>query len=215
MLKRQDLLPIAAILAAAATRLIPHWPNFTSIGAMALFGGATFQHRRVAFLVPFAAMLLTDSILGFHSGIAFVYLAFALIVLLGFALQRKTLSRRREESHSYDAGGIPQASSVRTISKNTLRSARTPLTIGAAALLASCIFFVVSNIGSWTMFYEKTWSGLMTCYANALPFFVNTVLADLFYSVVLFGGYALVRSRISVSDAAAETEQISVASSTD
>lgn len=36
------------ILAAAASRLIPHPPDFAPIGAMALFGGACFAHRRAA-----------------------------------------------------------------------------------------------------------------------------------------------------------------------
>jgi len=40
------------VLTAAATRLLPHPPNFTPIAAMALFGGAYLADRRMAFLVP-------------------------------------------------------------------------------------------------------------------------------------------------------------------
>ena len=37
----------AMIAAAAFTRLIPHLPNFTAIGAMALFGGAYFSNKNI------------------------------------------------------------------------------------------------------------------------------------------------------------------------
>jgi hypothetical protein len=74
---------LAAILTAAALRLIPHPPNFTPIGAMALFSGAYLGRRWLAFVAPLAAMLLSDSILGFHSGMPFVYASVALIVLIG------------------------------------------------------------------------------------------------------------------------------------
>ena len=36
---------LSAILAAAALRLVPHPPNFTPIGAMALFSGAYLGRR--------------------------------------------------------------------------------------------------------------------------------------------------------------------------
>ncbi|HXC73265.1 MAG TPA: DUF6580 family putative transport protein [Sphingomicrobium sp.] len=74
---------LAAILTAAALRLIPHPPNFTPIGAMALFSGAYLGRKGLAFVAPLAAMLLSDAILGFHSGMPFVYASVALIVLIG------------------------------------------------------------------------------------------------------------------------------------
>jgi hypothetical protein len=79
----------AMITAAAFTRLIPHLPNFTAIGAMALFGGAYFTNKKLAFAVPLIAMFLTDLILGFHSTIVAVYLAFALMVVIGMTIIRK------------------------------------------------------------------------------------------------------------------------------
>lgn len=74
------------ILAAAFTRLIPHPPNFTAVGAIALFGGAYLSRKSFAFAVPLAAMFLTDIILGFHPGMYAVYLSFILIVLIGINL---------------------------------------------------------------------------------------------------------------------------------
>jgi signal transduction histidine kinase len=77
------------IAAAAFTRLIPHLPNFTAIGAMALFGGAYFSNKKLAFAIPLIAMFLTDLILGFHSTILSVYFSFALIVVIGMTMIRK------------------------------------------------------------------------------------------------------------------------------
>ena len=39
---------LSAILVAAALRLVPHPPNFTPIGAMALFSGAYIGRRALA-----------------------------------------------------------------------------------------------------------------------------------------------------------------------
>ena len=78
---------VGIVLAAAALRLLPHWPNFTPVAAMALFGGAHFASRRMALAVPLAAMLLSDAVLGFHSSMGFVYGAFAATVGLGLLLR--------------------------------------------------------------------------------------------------------------------------------
>jgi hypothetical protein len=76
------------ILAAAASRLIPHPPNFSPIAALALFSGAQFGDKRLAFLLPLAAMFLSDLIIGLHSLMPVIYGSFALIVCLGFWVQR-------------------------------------------------------------------------------------------------------------------------------
>jgi hypothetical protein len=82
------------IIAGAALRLVPHYPNFTPIAAIALFGGAYFTNKKLAVIVPFAAMLLSDLVLGYHSTFLAVYISFALIVAIGFSLQKKrTVSR--------------------------------------------------------------------------------------------------------------------------
>jgi len=78
---------VTAIFVAAALRLVPHPPNFTPIGAMALFGGAYFGRRALAFAAPLGAMLLSDLLLGFHSGMPYVYGSVVLIVLLGWAIE--------------------------------------------------------------------------------------------------------------------------------
>ena len=62
-----------------------------------------------------------------------------------------------------------------------------------ASLSASVLFFVVSNFGVWAegRLYDRTLSGLVSCYYNALPFFRGTVLGDLVFVGMLFGAYAL------------------------
>jgi hypothetical protein len=80
---------LSAILLAAVLRLVPHPPNFTPIGAMALFSGAYLGRRGLAFAAPLGAMLLSDSVLGFYSGFWITYLAVALVVTVGLlALSR-------------------------------------------------------------------------------------------------------------------------------
>ena len=70
---------------------------------------------------------------------------------------------------------------------------RTPLRIGAATIVSSVTFFLITNFGMWLFsgFYPVTYAGLVACYTAAIPFFQNTVAGDLFYSVLLFGGFAL------------------------
>ncbi|HSR18620.1 MAG TPA: DUF6580 family putative transport protein [Ignavibacteriaceae bacterium] len=77
------------VLAAAFARFIPHPPNFAPIAAIALFGGAYFDNKKLSFVVPFAAMILSDIFMPLHSTVWAVYLSFALIVLIGFSLRER------------------------------------------------------------------------------------------------------------------------------
>ena len=77
------------VFIAAFVRLLPHPPNFAPIAAMALFGGAYFNKKSLAFIVPLTAMFLTDAIIGFYSYGWVVYISFALIVLLGILMLKK------------------------------------------------------------------------------------------------------------------------------
>ncbi|MFL6737131.1 MAG: DUF6580 family putative transport protein [Sphingomonas sp.] len=74
-----------------------------------------------------------------------------------------------------------------------LSQRRSPLRVAVAAVAGSIIFFVTTNLGMWLFsgIYPVTYAGLVACYAAALPFFQNTVAGDLFYAVLLFGGFAL------------------------
>ena len=74
----------AVIFLLMLSRLIPHPPNFTPIGAMAVLAGLYFKDLRSALLVPLLAMLASDLFLGLHSSLLFVYGAIAFIVWLSF-----------------------------------------------------------------------------------------------------------------------------------
>lgn len=89
MLSGKFLIAAGLILAAAFTRLIPHYPNFTAVSAIALFGGTYFSNKKAAFIIPLLAMFLTDLVLGFHKTMWAVYLSLALIVMIGFLLANK------------------------------------------------------------------------------------------------------------------------------
>jgi hypothetical protein len=74
---------LGAIVVAAVLRLVPHPPNFTPIGAMALFSGAYLGRKALAFAAPLGALLLSDLVLGFYHGQTTVYFSVALIVMVG------------------------------------------------------------------------------------------------------------------------------------
>ncbi|QJX00787.1 DUF6580 family putative transport protein [Frigoriglobus tundricola] len=82
----------AMIVSAAVFRIVPHPPNFTPVGAMALFGGACLADRRLALLFPLAVLFLSDLVLGLHVLIPVVYGSFALNALMGRWLRsRRTI----------------------------------------------------------------------------------------------------------------------------
>jgi hypothetical protein len=80
------------ILIAAASRLVPHPPNFAPITALALFSGAKFSDKRLALLVPITALVLSDTVLGFYKQLWIVYGAFCLVVCIGFLVRRRSSS---------------------------------------------------------------------------------------------------------------------------
>ena len=89
MTKPRLLVLVCMILAAAASRLIPHPPNMASITAVALFGGAYLSDKRLAFLIPVAALFLSDLVLGLYSHMEIIYGSFALVVCIGLLLRGK------------------------------------------------------------------------------------------------------------------------------
>jgi hypothetical protein len=71
------------IVVAAVLRVVPHPWNLTPIGAMALFSGAMFRNRWMAFLLPLASLLAGDVFVGFHKLMFVVYASFAISVAIG------------------------------------------------------------------------------------------------------------------------------------
>ena len=77
------------IVLGIITRFIQHPFNFTAIGAVALFSGAYIRDKRFAYLIPIAALFISDAVIGFHVSIIPVYSCFAFTVFLGTTLRKK------------------------------------------------------------------------------------------------------------------------------
>jgi hypothetical protein len=151
------------------TRLIPHPPNFTPVGAMALFGGACFTRKSAAFGVPLAALMLSDLALAvttysFQSLFAMpvVYLTFALIVGMGMLL----------------------------------RGRQRLLPIAAAAVGAALLHFLITNFPALPGHNASlTWQGVTASYLAGVPFLQNMLYANLVFCALLFGGFAWAQRR--------------------
>ena len=63
---------------------------------------------------------------------------------------------------------------------------RTKRTTVSTIMFSSILFFVVSNLGVWLLYYPLSLEGLLSCFTLAIPFFTNTLLGDLVYTGVLF-----------------------------
>lgn len=83
-----SLLVIAAASTRALPYLIPHIWNFTAVGALAIFAGALFSNKRLAFIMPLAAMAISDLFIG-NGFSLLVYLGFTAMVACGFLLREK------------------------------------------------------------------------------------------------------------------------------
>ena len=127
MNKPRFIILAGMILAAAASRLIPHPPNFTPIAAIALFGGAQFSSKRAAFLVPLAGLFLSDLVFGFYAITPVVYGSFMLTVCLGFwvrhrrSVQRIAIRRRRERDFIFRADEFRRLGDGQFVSENSRR----------------------------------------------------------------------------------------------
>lgn len=164
------------ILLAAFSRVVPHMPNFSPLGAVGLFGAAHFSKKWQAFPVPIAATWLSDLYINnvvyaryypaftwFYQGFYWQYSAYLCITLMGIFVFGKINPQR----------------------------------VVLGALCGSAIFFLVSNFGCWygNDMYAQNLSGLLACYAAGIPFLKGTVAGDLFYSALLFGTFALAQNR--------------------
>jgi hypothetical protein len=165
MVMNTRLITLALIIFTVAVfRVLPHPPNVSPVAAMALFGGAYFSDKRVAFLVPFLALMLSDLILGLHDTMLYVYGGFALTVVIGFWIKKQM-----------DTGRI-----------------------AIAAVAASILFFLLTNFGVWVTsgLYPMNVDGLMQAYIAAIPFFQNSLMGNLVFTALLFGGFAALQRHV-------------------
>lgn len=157
----------ALIILAAIFRIISHStgfeifpPNFAPIGAMALFGGF-YLPRKTSLVLPMAAMLVSDLVIGFYSPIVMVsvYASFILINFIGQWLRRK-------KDLSFTVGGV----------------------VFSSVLFFLITNFAVWTNGSM---YQPTLQGLVASYVAGLPFLKFTLAGDLVFNGLFFGAYLL------------------------
>lgn len=158
-----------AILAAAATRLLHLPPNFTAIGALALFSGACMPNRWLSLLIPMIAMFATDLVLGFHNTIWAVYFAFTITTMLGWVISKQQ-----------SAGSIATMSIVSSLIFFFITN--------AAMWIVG--FFVPAS----ERFYSTSIEGLPLAIGSGIPFYANTLLSELLFGAILFGAFHVLKN---------------------
>ena len=158
--RKKLILSVILITLGIATRLLPHMWNFAPIAAIALCAGV-YLGKRYAVVLPIAAMLVGDSLIGVYDWklMCVVYLGYIITGFMGVLISKHKSTE----------------------------------TVFAASLVSALIFFVLTNWAVWQFspWYERSLAGLLECFALALPFFRGTLLSNIFYTGVLFGGYEL------------------------
>ncbi len=152
------------IILAALSRVLPHPFNFTPIGAIALFGAANFNRKTFAFVIPVAAMLCSDALIGTPS--LPTYVSFLLIAAFGlFFLKKITFGR------------VVVASLVASISFFLITNF---FVWYGSTVYPQSWQGLVTCYAAGLVFYQPTFFGNL---------FLNTVMGDLFYNTVLFGSF--------------------------
>ena len=165
------------VLIASLYRLLPGRPlGFAPQIAMALFSGSIIKNKRYSFLLPILSMLLSDilyevffqfkitPIVGFYNGQVENYLLFASVTLIGFLI-------RKQNWLQIFAGALAGATFY--------------------FLLSNCLVWMAGGLALNNLPYAKSWDGLISCYTAAIPFYIGSLFATVFFSVVLFGGYSI------------------------
>lgn len=166
---------VLSVLAAVFSRLLPHPPNFTAMGGLAVFSGGTLSRKR-ALALTMVSMLISDWILSHLYGFPFlsyaslgVYVAFSLQVVLG------AYFRNRPGGYMW------------------------------AAFLGAWVFFLLTNFMVWFQLYPRTPSGLIACYVNALPFFKMTLAGNMVWTPIFVLVHRLFRARLNNADVQLKT----------
>jgi hypothetical protein len=162
--------PLAGGLAVLAgiLRLLPHWPNFTPIGALGIFAGARLRSWH-AFVLPLIVMAVTDlALFGLYRYPPFnpfVYGSFLVSVLLGRLLART--------ERPWWIAAVSLLASVQFF------------------LVTNFGSWLAFSKEPGPILYAPTAAGLLQSYLAGLPFFGLTLLGDLWYCGLLFGAHAL------------------------
>lgn len=162
MKKNKVWMLVMVIVACGVYRLLPHISNVTPIGAMALVGGMYFNKRILAFIIPIVTLYASDLILNntlfATPGSSFVWFSAYMVYVYGAFLL--------------------------TVLIGILLNKKTSTTkIIGGTLMASFLFFFITNIGDWAAYnmYPKTMAGLGSALLAGVPFFRNTLLGNLIF----------------------------------
>ena len=158
-----DLGLVAFLIAFdVVARLGPHAPGVWPVAASALFAGRMLRIPALALIVPLLATALSN-----------------------FALANDDW---RVTLVVYAAICVPALAGM------LVRRWNGALPVVAAMLSCSLIFFAVTNFAVWAFngMYPMNFQGLTQCYVTAVPFLDKTVMGDLFWTAVLFGGSAAI-----------------------
>jgi hypothetical protein len=162
------------IIIASLYRIMPGRPyGFAPQIAMAIFGGAIIKDKKFAFILPLLSMFVSDALYqllyingvgnipGFYDGQLVNYILFAALTVFGFFIKNFNVKR-----------------------------------IAIASLSAPTAYFLVSNFLVWIsasplagLQRPKTFSGLIMCYGDGLPFYPWSIAATFVFSAILFGSY--------------------------
>ena len=165
------LLAIGLIVAAVIFRIIPHPFNMTPLIAIVLFAGAKFENKKLAFIIPMLTLFLSDVIISYMNN---------------YPLLHSTIL--------FTYGTVWLIVLLGTVLKGKFNIGKT----AGITLLASLLFFVISNFGVWLFsnMYTLNLEGLINCYVMAIPFNKFSWAGDLIFSFALFGIYEIVSNRI-------------------
>lgn len=157
-----------------------NWSGFSPVIAIALFSGFIIKQKDMSFLLPLLALFVSDAVIQFlYSQDLFPYAGFYGGQWKNYTiLLVSTLIGWKLKGKSY-----------------------TSLLMGAVA--APTVFFLLSNFSVWMgshITYTKDFSGLMTCYAAALPFYKNALIATLvFLPAILFMYNYMTRQKLQLT----------------
>jgi len=160
-----DLLLVAFLIGFnAIARVIVHVPNFSPLLASALFAGTVLRLRPLALIVPVAALLLSDIVLGFDDWRIAIVVCLSLVLpaVVGIAARRFRILR-----------------------------VVVPAVLSCSLIFFVTTNFAV---WAFSGIYTADMAGLIKCYVAALPFLKYTVAGDLVWAAILFGGAWLVQT---------------------
>ncbi len=169
---------LSVIFMAALIRLLPHWPNFTPIAAMALFAGTYFDKKQYAFAIPIAAMFLSDLVIGLSVNMPAVYISFAISVLIGMFIRKKV-----------NVGSVLLASFSSAVIFFLITNFSAWL---ASPLYPQTFTGLIECYLAGLAFFRDTTYGL--------SFFLNDLLGTTFFSAAFYGAFYLVEMRFPVLD---------------